>query len=360
PSRPPSPDLLQAIRNTKVWRDFAGPPCKKLAAVLYAPGEAKGVPDAEHQSVLGQMKWLTNEGFSVRDGIEHMHALINFMLKHEREYQVVDQFVDAMKMEPHWPAQLKDKPQREHADYAWLLLCRLLTVLDLKPYIDPIPPPTFAGITPLIFPPIGDRDDPPTAFNFTLRELVDEGFIIETTSKIMDHLVFSGRTVQILTLSRKQVLRLMCYSDNVVARAVGLDGVGKEILYSFGKLVEDEFTDRYRLPVSLGVFDINESDGQKGELVDDLTAVTSIIKLYQQKAGADCRPEIFASRVLAIEKELRRRRRWYNRLRRDVRKREREEPVMFWGTVLATFFGICSIIQTVTSIWSLVLALRLP
>lgn len=29
---------------------------------------------------------------------------------------------------------------------------------------------------------------------------------------------------------------------------------------------------------------------------------------------------------------------------------------MFWGTVLAVFFGICTVIQTMTSVWSLVVS----
>ena len=43
---------------------------------------------------------------------------------------------------------------------------------------------------------------------------------------------------------------------------------------------------------------------------------------------------------------------------RDIRKKSREQPFIFWGGILATFFGICSILQTVTSIWSLVLAIK--
>ena len=29
---------------------------------------------------------------------------------------------------------------------------------------------------------------------------------------------------------------------------------------------------------------------------------------------------------------------------------------MFWGAVLAFFFGVCTVIQTVTSVWSLALS----
>ena len=100
---------------------------------------------------------------------------------------------------------------------------RLLTVLELEPYIDPTPPTTFAGITSRIFPPVSahGRHGPPVPecnFSFSLRELVDEGFVIEATTKILDHLVISGQTVQILTLTRLQLTQLVYYENNTVAQ----------------------------------------------------------------------------------------------------------------------------------------------
>lgn len=42
------------------------------------------------------------------------------------------------------------------------------------------------------------------------------------------------------------------------------------------------------------------------------------------------------------------------RLRRDIHKRKKEEPWIFWGAVFALFFGICTVIQTVASVWAVV------
>ena len=48
--------------------------------------------------------------------------------------------------------------------------------------------------------------------------------------------------------------------------------------------------DGYRLPISLGVFNVDESNHQGHQLVDDLTIITGMLTHYQQKAGPDYRP----------------------------------------------------------------------
>ena len=52
--------------------------------------------------------------------------------------------------------------------------------------------------------------------------------------------------------------------------------------------------DGYRLPISLGVFNVDESNHQGHQLVDDLTIITGMLTHYQQKAGPDYRPEVCA------------------------------------------------------------------
>ena len=57
--------------------------------------------------------------------------------------------------------------------------------------------------------------------------------------------------------------------------------------------------------------------------------------------------------MLALENALRTRRLWYVRLQRDIRKRKKEEPWLFWGAVFALLFGICTVVQTVASVLAL-------
>jgi hypothetical protein len=41
-----------------------------------------------------------------------------------------------------------------------------------------------------------------------------------------------------------------------------------------------------------------------------------------------------------------------------MKKQFQAQPLFFYGAVLAVFFGVCTMIQTITSVWALALALR--
>jgi hypothetical protein len=55
---------------------------------------------------------------------------------------------------------------------------------------------------------------------------------------------------------------------------------------------------------------------------------------------------------------LARERVWWRVLRRDIRRLVRENPFQFWGTMLAAFFSITTIIQTVVSVIACIYAIR--
>ena len=50
-------------------------------------------------------------------------------------------------------------------------------------------------------------------------------------------------------------------------------------------------------------------------------------------------------------------RRGHTHVIRDMKINQQEQPFLFWGSVVALLFEICTVIQTVTSVWSLQLAL---
>jgi hypothetical protein len=68
--------------------------------------------------------------------------------------------------------------------------------------------------------------------------------------------------------------------------------------------------------------------------------------------------QVLASRAHALDELIKKRRRWWVALIRDIRRNSREQPFIFWGAILAVIFGICTLIQTVASVWSLVLAIQ--
>ncbi|CDO69806.1 hypothetical protein BN946_scf184803.g4 [Trametes cinnabarina] len=317
-------------------------------------------------AVSGDISYLKLDGYGARNSVENMCALLQFLLDNRWEAQGVDKFINTMRGQPHWPAKLKDKPHSAHVDYAWMLMNGLLAVIGLKPYLDPTPPATFAGVVQRIFPPPPPGPVPPQRFTFTARELIEEDFTIQPTTNLLDHLKLIGNAVNVYSLSSEEIQLLMGYNNNRAARAIGMASLGVEIMHSYAALVEGEFHECYRLPISLGIFKIDDERTKRGEY-DDLTVVTGVIRMYRNDPAGDRTPRVglpsnsshaaVAARVVAIEAALRRLRHWYNRLRRDIHKRKKEEPWMFWGAVLAVFFGICTVIQTVTSVWSLVASL---
>ncbi|KAH9885609.1 hypothetical protein C8Q73DRAFT_795759 [Cubamyces lactineus] len=352
PPRPPSPDDTDVARTTMKWRLFLIPLSNRICEALYEQTRSASLPSA----VTGDISYLKLDGYGARDSVENMCALIQFLLDNRWEEQVVDKFIDLRKAKPEWPAKLKDQPHSQHVHYVWLLMNGLLAVIGLKPYLEPDPPATFAGIVPRIFPPLEPAAVKPQRFSFTARELIEEGFVIQPTSNLLDHLKLVGNAVNVYTLSSDEIQLLMGYDQNRAARAIGLSNLGGEILHSYVALVEGEFHECYRLPISLGMFKIDDERVKRGQY-DDLTVVTGVLRLYRNDRNGDRQPHLLASRVLVIERALRKRRHWYNRLRRDIHKRKKEEPWMFWGAVLAVFFGVCTVIQTVTSVWSLVASL---
>ena len=66
--------------------------------------------------------------------------------------------------------------------------------------------------------------------------------------------------------------------------------------------------------------------------------------------------QVLASRVVALNDLTIHRRSSMVSLIRDMRATKRQQPLLFWGSIGAFLFGICTIIQTVTAVWSLQLA----
>jgi len=68
--------------------------------------------------------------------------------------------------------------------------------------------------------------------------------------------------------------------------------------------------------------------------------------------------QVLSERTRKLRAEIERRRAWLPSLIRDIKKQAKTQPFLFYGGILAVFFGILQSIQTITSVWSLVLAIR--
>jgi hypothetical protein len=70
--------------------------------------------------------------------------------------------------------------------------------------------------------------------------------------------------------------------------------------------------------------------------------------------------KVLMQRVYSLEKLIQHRRSWLPSLIRDVRKSKRQQPFVFWGSVLAILYGSSSILQTLASFWSIILVYKPP
>ncbi|KAJ7791160.1 hypothetical protein B0H14DRAFT_2936833 [Mycena olivaceomarginata] len=204
---------------------------------------------------------------------------------------------------------------------------------------------TFRDKIDAIFPPLRKRRQSPS-FSVTLSDIFVAGLEVVPTTFIQEHLLVTDNVVKILRLTMDDMRPLERFSTNRAAIALQIGSLGVEIFSSlyelYGRKKEFERARSLRLLRN----DNQEDDELSLQLMFDLYAVNNKTK-----------PQVLASRVLALNSLVRHRQSWMVSLIRDMKASKREQPFLFWGSVVAFLFGICTVIQTVVSVWSLQLAL---
>ena len=105
----------------------------------------------------------------------------------------------------------------------------MLGIFTFKNYLPSTPITTFHGIVPHVFPELPEtrpsrflriprRIIKPQRFSFSVRDLLDEGFIVEPSNDIVDHLHLEGEVVKIYILDTDAVKLLMSYHQNKVTQ----------------------------------------------------------------------------------------------------------------------------------------------
>ncbi|KAH8916984.1 hypothetical protein BT69DRAFT_1302219 [Atractiella rhizophila] len=142
-----------------------------------------------------------------------------------------------------------------------------------------------------------------------------------------------------LFLSPSHNLNLTLFSS-----ALGVQSLGNEVLGSLHALYGTKHT--YQL-------------AKAHQLLPDSDEVEFRLKVLTLSRGPkDDKPNILASRIDKLERLLRYRNSFHQRLKRDISRNMREQPFLFWGSLFAVIVGICTLIQTVTSVWGLCLAIQ--
>jgi len=181
--------------------------------------------------------------------------------------------------------------------------------------------------------------------DFTLADLQRFDITVKATQLMHEHLEVRGDHVMVYILDEMSSLTLRTLHTNIIASRLGIADLGKEIQSSIYALVGEDSTYRYSEAEALGILPQCSTS----------YARTPIIRLAK---SANRPPKLLASRVLAIQRLITSRRRWWNVLARDIKRQSETQPFVFYGAILAIFFGVCSIIQTIASVWAVVLALK--
>jgi hypothetical protein len=148
-------------------------------------------------------------------------------------------------------------------------------------------------------------------------------------------------------------------------RALGLETLGEEVLASLSAAI-GEYTMGHRLVLDSEIIDYQNNPTIHSAMYGGIEPLsrntsaglfviaipsTNLLKFafYRQ---------ILAGTALQIQKEIMSRQRWWNALRRDMKKQMLAQPLFFWGAVFVAFFGMTAVIQTIMSIWAVALALE--
>ncbi|EDR06237.1 uncharacterized protein LACBIDRAFT_300532 [Laccaria bicolor S238N-H82] len=182
------------------------------------------------------------------------------------------------------------------------------------------------------------------SFNITLKHLVEVDIEVIPTENIREHFQLDGKKLKVLRLSPVDAISLASYNNNLIARAFGVETLGSEILHSLYVLYG---RDRYRMEAEALGLGPNWTWNE-------------VIRREDFLRNRECQPQVLMRRVYSLEKLIRYRRSWLPSLIRDVRKSKRQQPFVFWGSVLAILYGTSSILQTLASFWSVVLVYKPP
>ncbi|TDL26698.1 hypothetical protein BD410DRAFT_783812 [Rickenella mellea] len=183
----------------------------------------------------------------------------------------------------------------------------------------------------------------PFKFESTLSDILRAGLKVKPAVYFLEHLQVekdgNDLTVRLMRTSPYDVGFYKSFLHSRAARALHMDRWIKEIIGSTFALYGNR-------PYDMTAKDLNLFD--QGTL-EEFYMMRTLFRKF-----GNTPPKFLAHRTIELENLVRSRRAFWPTLRRDLRRQRKEQPFTFWGAILALFFGICTVIQTVASVWALV------
>ncbi|KAI0059569.1 hypothetical protein BV25DRAFT_1918360 [Artomyces pyxidatus] len=273
-----------------------------------------------HQSfMLGYMKMWNDQGLPMAKQLRHLECIIDFLNACKTTPMPMPGFYTWLQKTnrpcpEQWP-----REDGQPTAYLWQVIGLALTFSGRIKYNDT---DTVHSIVQGLFPAPSAARSPPASFEVSFQDLLSVKLDLRPTRLLHEHLLVQGNTVK------------------SPGQALDLDTVGDEILASWAALLGDRT--------------IEPEMRARGLLAEDKSSLIEGVLML--KALDNIRPHHFADREAALRRLVAQRRRWWSVLMRDVRDQREGQPFMFYGAILAVFFGVCTVIQTVTAVWGLVLA----
>ncbi|KAH8921711.1 hypothetical protein BT69DRAFT_303741 [Atractiella rhizophila] len=204
---------------------------------------------------------------------------------------------------------------------------------------------TFKEVFQSIFPRKKRRNNH-CSFKISLEDILATGLRVASTSSIPEHLTIVKGEVLIFRPDLQVTIALanFDFDRNRIANALGVQSMGSEIIASLHGLFGTQHTNELARVHQLLP---NSEDAQR---------LLNFLMMNMPMTATE--PNVFASRIHDLEREIRYRNSFHQRLRRDISRNMREQPFLFWGSLFAVIVGICTLIQTVTSVWGLLLAIQ--
>ena len=135
---------------------------------------------------------------------------------------------------PHWV--LKTHPAS--VEYVWDLVKDLLCIFNIKGHLRDSSPPlrTFHDLVLRLFPEVPDNIAPtsfqwprwgscikppatsPERFTLSVREFLEEGFVIQPAADMIDHLRMTGSVIQMFAIERSSIMPLLSFRENRAAQ----------------------------------------------------------------------------------------------------------------------------------------------
>ncbi|KAJ7729437.1 hypothetical protein B0H16DRAFT_1586740 [Mycena metata] len=342
PSPTPNPQITPNLTLGQLMGNTTGPPwgndiMKPLCEALYTePFDEKNKIYLECIAASYDTVAYCDNGIKTSDDyINRIRCFVGF-LEQSRGNGTVAEFLDVVRAQiPGWAL-----GEKEYANVLygfWTLLHWPLWVPDSGV--------TFKNKVDTIFPRLKKWKQPPS-FSVTLSDIFGAGLDIAPTQFSHEHLLITDNEVKIFCPSMNQMKALEKFATNRAAISLQIGSLGAEIFASLYKLYgkKKEF-DRAR---SLRLLPKYDQDNHE-LLLSILFELHAVVNKTE--------PQVLGSRVLALDSLIRRRHSWMVSLMRDMKINKREQPFLFWGSIVAFLFGICTVIQTVTAVWALQLAL---